>query len=327
VKHLIHRRSALALLGGLAAFTHASAQAADPLLSRPVRLIVPAGPGSTIDGIARVLGPLLSAKWGQPVVVENMAGAGGVIGTQAVVRASADSLTLGLVASNLAVSPALLKKPPYDLAKDFSYIACLASAPMVLYANAALAATTFAELQQLGASTKDGLTFSSAGIGSTGHLTGELIVEATGLPLKHVAYKAVGQALTDAIGGQVDLFIAAASVGAEHVKAGRFKAIAHTGRGRLPTLPAVPSLVDAGFPGVKLEAWFGVIAPAWVPAAIRARIERDVLAAVQSSAFKEHVALQGLVPSATGGEAFATLVKLEAHRWQGMSAKGIISAQ
>ncbi|HSV83720.1 MAG TPA: tripartite tricarboxylate transporter substrate binding protein [Ramlibacter sp.] len=301
--------------------------AQDAPVTRPVKLVVPAGAGSTIDGIARLLAPQLSSRWGQPVVVENVAGAGGVLGAQAVARANADALTLGVVASNLAVSPALQKKPPYDVAKDFAYLAYLASAPMVLYANPAVPASNFKELQQAAAARNRPFTYSSAGIGSTGHLAGELISDATRLPLNHVAYKAVGQALTDAIGGQVELFIAAASVGAEHVKAGRLKALAHTGSGALTNLPGVSSLPDAGLPDVRLEAWFGVVAPASLPAPLRARMERDVLAAANSDAFKEFAAQQGLVQGVRNGEAFAALVKREAQRWQAMAAKGIIEAQ
>lgn len=305
-----------------------SAHAAEPAaITRPARIVVPASAGSNIDSIARVLGPQLSARWGQPVVVENIAGAGGALGAQALARAPADSVTLGVVAANLAVSPALMKKPPYDLGKDFAYLALLASAPMVVYANPSVPARNLKELIQLATTRGQPLSFSSAGIGSTGHLAGELISDATKLPLNHVAYKAVGQALTDAIGGQVDLFIAAAAVGAEHVKAGRLKAIAHTGIGRLPTLPELPSLVDTGYPEARIEAWFGVIAPAAMPPALKARIEQDLAATAASSAFKSFVAEQGLQVKPLDGSAFEALVKREAARWKAMVTKGIISAE
>ncbi len=304
----------------------AQAQASDPAFAqRAVKVLVPAAAGSSIDSLARALGQRLAPLWGQSVVVENVAGAGGVLGSQAILRAPADGHTLGVVAANLAVSPALAKAAPYDLARDFSYLAQVASTPMVLYVHPSVPAHSISELVEHGKKVKE-LAFASAGNGSTGHLAAELLKQATGLSLSHVPYKSVAQALTDTVGGQVAMFFAAPSVGMEHVKSGRLRAIAHTGSTRVAAAPSLPSFAESGLADVEIEAWFGVIAPAGISPALLTRLNRDLSQVVNSAAFREYLAAQDFQFTPKTSEAFKAMVMRDSLRWKGMAKAGVIQA-
>ena len=315
-----------AALSAAATWTAARAQGGeDAFPQKPVRFVTPAAAGSSIDSLARALGQRLAPVWKQPVVVDNVAGAGGVLGVLNLMRSPPDGYTQGVVASNLAVSPALSKPSPYDLAQDFTYLAQVASAPMILFANPAMPASNARELIAYAQHNKQ-LLYASAGNGSTGHLAAELLRQSTGMPLAHVPYKAVGQALTDTIGGQVQLFFAAASIGMEHVRSGRLKAIAHTGPALIPSAPTLPSFAQAGVSGVEIEAWFGVIAPAGLPPALASRSRRDLVQAVQAPQFQDYLAAQDFQFMLRTGDEFKAMVLAEAQRWSQMAKAGIIQA-
>ncbi|MES2944186.1 MAG: tripartite tricarboxylate transporter substrate-binding protein [Pseudomonadota bacterium] len=302
------------------------AQLKEPVFpQRAVKLVTPAGPGSSIDGLTRALIPQLTLLWKQPVFVENVAGAGGVLGMQNLIRSPADGHTLAVVASNLAVSPALSKQSPYELNRDLTYIAELASTPMVLFVNAAVPVSSLRELLDYARNKKE-LLYASAGNGSTGHLAAEMMRQASSIPMTHVPYKAVGQALTDTIGGQVQIFFAAPSVGMEHVKAGRLKAIAHTGTSAIGSLPALPSFAQAGITGVDILAWFGVLGPAGLPQSVSSRLTRDLLQVMETQPMRDYLALQDFQPAVLAGESFKAMVLREAERWKAMVKAGVIQA-
>lgn len=316
----------LATLPLMSSWAHAQARAGEAAFAqKTVRLVLPAAAGSSIDALARHMAQRLAPVWGQSVVVENIASGGGILGSQTVSRATPDGHTIGIVAANLAVSPALSKQSPYDLARDFTYLMQIASTPMVLFAHPSVPATNLKEFIEHAKRSKT-LNYASAGNGSTGHLAAELMREAANIPLTHIPYKAIGQVVTDTIGGQTAFFFAAPALGLGHVQAGRLKAIGHTGTSRIALAPTLASFADQGLQGANIEAWFGAIAPAGLAPDLQARLRRDLNELVTSTSFREFLSLQGFQYTPKSGDDFRAMVLREANKWQGMAKAGVIQA-
>jgi tripartite-type tricarboxylate transporter receptor subunit TctC len=258
---LPHRRQFLHLAAGAAALPAASRMTwAQAYPSRPVRIIVPFAPGGTFDIMARLIGQWLTEKLGQPFVIENRPGAGGNIGTELVVRAPADGYTLLLVGAANAISATLYEKLNFNFIRDIVPVAGIARVPEVMVVNPSLPATTVRELIAYAKANPGKLTMASGGIGTLSHVEGELFKMMTGVNLVHVPYRGLGPALTDLLGGQVQVMFASMSASIEYVRAGKLRALAVTTATRSDELPDIPTVAEF-VPGYEASGWFGMGAP------------------------------------------------------------------
>jgi tripartite-type tricarboxylate transporter receptor subunit TctC len=266
---LLLRRGGAKRRGGLAlvlAALIATAAHAQNYPSRPIRLIVPFPPGGSTDILARALAQKITEGLGQAVVIDNRPGAGGSIGSEAAAKAAPDGYTLMMGhLGTLAVNPAIYKNLPYDPVKSFAPVALMAIVPSVLVVNPRVPATNASELIAYARANPGKLTYGSAGSGSTSHLTTEYFKLATGTDILHVPYKGIGPMLTDLISGQISIGINGAPAVMQYVNSGRLRALAVTGAKRLPSLPQIPTLDEAGVKGFDASGWYGIVAPAGTP--------------------------------------------------------------
>jgi tripartite-type tricarboxylate transporter receptor subunit TctC len=284
--------------------------------NKPVRLIVPFGAGSTADIIGRLLAASLTKDLGQQFVVENKPGAGGTIGGAEAARGAPDGYTLviGTVASH-GTGPLMMKDVPYDAVKNFQAITLIANVPSLIAVHPSVPVRTPAELVEF-LKANPGFTFTSAGPGTTAHLAGEFFGERLGLKLTHVPYKAVGQAITDVVGGQVKMVVYQLAGLKGHVDAGALRAIAATSLARIPALPNVPTVAETVLPGFDFAPWFGFMAPAGTPRAIVDRLHGAVVSAVQSTEMKKQFDAQGVEPVLKGPDEFQAFMRTDYERWR-----------
>ncbi|NOV22162.1 tripartite tricarboxylate transporter substrate binding protein [Cupriavidus necator] len=294
----------LAMLGGHTFPAHAQD-------ARPVRLIVPTQPGSQADAVARALSQPLGKQLGQSVVVENIAGAGGVPGTQQIVRAPKDGSTLGLISSNHVINPFIYKNLPYDALKDITPITVIGTLPLVLVANPAVGAHTTKELVALLKSKPGELNYGSSGNGTVLHLAGQLFAREAKVDIRHVPYKGAGNYTTDLIGGQVQIGFLTVQAVLPLLKAGKLRAIAVSTAQRVPALPEVPTLAESGVPRYSFDAWLAIVGPAGMPKAGVQDLQSKIQATLQERDVQEHLAAQGLVVTGTGADAAVPFFKSE----------------
>lgn len=322
---LITRRFALATLA-LAALQaapfHAAAQ-----VDKPLRVILPIGAGSGVDTIMRAAAPSLSkALGGQPVVIENLPGAGGITGTATLVKAAPDGLTLGVVSNNHVVNPSVFKKMPFDALADITPISVVGATPFVLVVNpTALPATSARELQALLKAKPGGYNYASSGNGTIIHLAGEMFIDAAGVDVRHIPYKSTGAMVADLIGGQVEMGVVALPAVQGHLKAGTLRAIGIMGRQRVASLPALPTIAEQGFPEVDIGGWFALIGPARMPAADVARLHAAVVAAFAMPEAKEAMARQENIIDPSTPEGAAAFFRTEQERYARLVKKANIS--
>src|SRR6185503_6924678 len=311
-----------ALLAGFLLLGNASAQGDYP--TRPVKVIVPSPPGGGTDILARVLAQHLSKALGQPFFVENKAGAGNMIGIEFVAHAAADGYTVLLVPSTLVLNSVLYKKVPYDPVRDFAPVTLAATAPNVLVVNPALPAKSLIEL----ARAKPGaLSYGTPGIGTSPHLSMELLKSMAGIDLQHVPYRGTAAAVTDVIGGQIAVTFANALTAKPQVDAGRVRALAVSGPKRIEALPAVPPVAEAGVPGYEAMQWYGVVVPTGAPAPVIARLNVEAVKALQSDEMKEKLALDGAQPVGSTPAEFAALIRSELEKWTRVARAARIEPQ
>ena len=304
-----------ALLVTISAVACAASVAAAAFPDRPVRIVVPFAPGGATDVVARALGQRLSQAWKQQVVIDNRPGAGGNIGADLVAKAPADGYTL-LMASpaEVAINPFLYAQMPFDPAKDLVPVAKVASAPLVLVVHPSVPANNLAELIEYLKSRKDGVTYASSGTGGPQHLAGEQFRVMTDTRLIHVPYKGGAPAITDLLGGQVQMFFAGLPPARPHIQAGKLRAIAVTSAKESALMPGVPP-VDASLPGFAIENWQGIFAPAGTPDAIVAQISRDIAAIGRDKAFDEQLSAQGAGSAPLSPAEFAAFVQGERDKY------------
>ncbi len=303
----------LSLLGGGVAPASAAEAARYP--SRPVRYVVPSTPGGGLDVLARITAPRLTAKWGQQVVVDNRAGAGGIIGTDIVAKAPPDGHTLLIVTIGFASNPFLHKSLPYKTPDDFIPVTIVGSAPVVLVVHPSLAVKSVAELIALAKQKPAQLAFASSGLGSAGHLSMALLESLAKIKFIHVPYKGAGASTAAVLAGEAQLLFTATGASVPHIRSGRIRAIAVSSAKRVSVLPDVPSVAESGLPGYDVDGWYGIMAPAGTPKAIVDRIYRDVAeiiampevaAQIQGAGFE----LGGMPPAQ-----FSDYVKAEVRKW------------
>ncbi|MGE0557314.1 MAG: Bug family tripartite tricarboxylate transporter substrate binding protein [Burkholderiales bacterium] len=284
--------------------------------SRPVRFVVPYAPGGSTDTLARSIGTKLTDHLGQQVVVDNRPGANGDIGMTIVARAPSDGYTivLGYIA-NLGIGPALHVKNPYDPVKDFASITQVASASNIVVVHPSLPAKNLKELIAWSKANPKKLSFASAGVGSIGHLTGELLNNMTGSDMLHVPYKGSGQAISDLVGGHIKMMISGMASTLQHVRSGKLIGVATTGIKRTPATPEIPTLAESGFPGLEASSWFGVQAPAGTPRAVVMRLNADIRKTLQDPAVQKRLAGVGFEIVSGTPEQFTAYIKSEMIKW------------
>ena len=267
----------------------ASSALAQSFPTKPIKLIVTYPPGGGADLMARLVAPKMAEALGQPVVVENKAGAGGQIGAAEVARAAPDGYTIMLDAANHAVNPSLYASIPYDTAKAFQPISLLVRFPNVLVVNPQFAARDVKELVALAKASPGSIAFASSGKGSAQHLAGELFRQRAGVDITHVPYKGGGPALNDVIGGQVPMFFGNMASSLPHVKAGKLRALAITGSKRSDALPDAPTMAEAGLAEYEVYEWNAIFAPAGTPAPVVAKLHEAIAKAMSAPDVRERV--------------------------------------
>jgi tripartite-type tricarboxylate transporter receptor subunit TctC len=292
----------------------AAAQSVFP--SKPVKLIVPFPPGGGNDVIARIIGQKLTERWGQQVVIDNRAGANGIVGLQALMQSPADGYTLAVGAAGpLSVNPSLYNKLPYDPLKDFAAITNLVNFPLLLVTHPSVPAKNTRELIALAKAKPEGLSYASPGNGNSGHLAGELLNSMAGVKVLHVPYKGQGPALTDLLSGQVQMLYSSIPSVINQVKSGQLNAIGVGSAKRLTSLPDVPTLSESGVAGYEAYSWVGLIAPANTPGDIVKKIHRDVSDILKQHDVSDKLNQQGALPVGDTPEEFASYIKAEIAKW------------
>jgi tripartite-type tricarboxylate transporter receptor subunit TctC len=306
VKNLWRSTIALAMLGALPA-----------LAQQPLRTILPVGPGSGVDTITRSVAPALTkALNGQPVVIENLPGAGGITGTQAIVKAAPDGNTIGVVSNNHVINPSVYKKMPFDSINDITPIMVVGTTPLVLVVNPTkVPAKSAQEFIAMLKAKPNAYNYASSGNGTILHLAAEMFLDQTGTTSAHVPYKGVGPMVTDIMGGQVDWGVVALPSIQGHLKTGSLRAIGVGTAQRVAAAPDIPTMVEQGVPGYLVDGWFAVIGPAKLPPDQVKRLHAAWTAALATPEVQEAMAKQGNVIKPTTPEAALAFFKSEQDRY------------
>jgi tripartite-type tricarboxylate transporter receptor subunit TctC len=281
----------------------------DAYPSKAVRVIVPFPPGQATDIVARVLAEQLAVSLKQPFVVENRAGAAGAIGMEAAARATADGSGPSVIA------PHLIPNLPFDVQRDFIPITSLTSSAYVIAAHPSLGVTTLAALIERAKSKPGALNYASGGLGSTQHLTGEMLKAQAGIDIVHIAYKGSGPAVADAISGQVPILVDSVPATLPHVKAGRLVALAVTSRERSALMPELPTVAESGIAAFEATGWTALFAPAGTPEPIVRKLHQEAVAALSAEAVRDRLRALGAEPSLMSPERFAQFVRSENEKW------------
>lgn len=284
--------------------------------NKPIKLIVPFPPGGPNDIIARVVGAKMAELIGQPVVIDNRGGAGGVLGTDAVAKAEPDGYTIAITSAGaLAISKSLQEKLPYDTLKDLKPVTLVAKVPELLVVANNVPAKSMAELLALAKAKPGQLNFASTGPGSMPHLAGELFKSAAGIDIVHVPYKGAAPAVNDIIAEQVQMVFLDIPVLLAQVQGGKVRPIALGSRQRVASLPDVPTTGEVGLPQIEAENWYGLVAPAATPPAVIAKLHKAAVDALQSAEVKDKLAPQGAILVGNTPEEFAAYIRSEIDKW------------
>ena len=315
----ISRRTLLAFGSG------ALATAALPALAqgsdRPVRLILPISAGSGVDTIARSASVALGKAFGQPVVIENLPGAGGITGAAVIVKAAPDGSTLGMVSNNHVINPAVFKKMPFDAIADVTPISIVGATPLVLLVNPKLPAKNVKELVALLKAKPEAYNYASSGNGTVIHLAGEMFMDEAGVKARHIPYKGTGPMVTDMIAGQVEMGVVALPAVQQHIKSGALRAIGLCGSARSPAAPDIPTIAEQGLPNYSIEGWFAVIGPAKMAPADVKRVNEAIVTAFSSAEVREAMDKQGNLIKPTSADDAARFFRSEAARYAALVKK------
>ena len=292
---------------------HASAQSAYP--SKSIRILVPFPAGGSTDFVARGIGQKITEAWGQQVVLDNRAGAAGIVATEIVAKAAPDGYTLLMNSVSHAANASLYSKLPYDTLRDFAPIILFADVPIILVVRSQFSANSVADLISLARAKPGQLNFAAGGVGASSHLAGELFRSMARIQWQTVQYKGGAPTLVDLLGGQVDLTFSPIASSIQHVKAGRLKALGVTSSKRVPLLPDLPTIAESGVPGYAASAWYGVVAPARVPRDIIQKLNREINALLKNAEFREGMLARGAVPMGGSSEEFAEFMRQEVSKY------------
>ncbi|MDM0047115.1 tripartite tricarboxylate transporter substrate binding protein [Variovorax dokdonensis] len=313
----------LTLAGGL--FSTNAVQAQE-WPARPIKLIVPYAAGGPTDAIARLLATKVGAALGQPVVVDNRAGAGGTIGVDATAKAPADGYTLALVAPGPLAGMPNLMKAPYALG-DLQYLTLVAKIPSVVVVNKKSGIDSLEALVKKAKAEPGKLSYSSAGPGTTPHIGMEIFDDQAGVSMLHVTYKGAAPAITGLLGGEVDVAMVDMLPVLAHINSGSLKALAVAATARVPQLPDVPTTAEKGLPGVLMETTYGIVAPKGIPAPIATKVREAFVAAVEAPETKQQFLQQGALPVTSTGAAYQQLMQAESDKWKSIIVKAKITMQ
>jgi tripartite-type tricarboxylate transporter receptor subunit TctC len=289
--------------------------AAQTYPSKPVRVIAASSPGSAVDIVARIIAPKLSEQLGQQVVIDNRAGAGGNLGAEIAAKAAPDGYNLFMGTPAQTINPGLYRALNYDLVRDFAPVSLVTTGHYSIVVHPSLPVKSVRELIALARARPGQLFYASAGNGNATHLAAALFSSLTHVDLVHVPYKGSGPALTDLIGGQVQLMFSNLTAALPYVKSGRLRALAVTGEKRSPAAPELPTVMEAGVPGYVVISWFGVMAPAGTPREIIMRLNGDIAQVMRSSDIRERLATDGAEPTFSTPEKFGDFIKAEIAQW------------
>ena len=292
-----------------------SAWAQDGWPAKPVRMVVPFAPGGSTDVVARMLGQKLSTVWGQPVVIENRAGAGGNVGADAVAKSPGDGYTLLMASGSITINPALYKRMPFDTRKDLVPITNVAQGPMLVVVRESAPYRRLKDLIDAAKAKPGTISFASAGLGSQVHLAAENLADAAGIDLQHVPYRGEALGYNDLMAGQVQMMVGNFAAASALLGPGRLRALAVTSKARMPQLPDVPTAQEAGLPGFENVGWFGLFAPAGTPAAVIQKVHRDVTAVMGETEIKARLYVQGMSPVVNSPLDFSRQLDQEYDRW------------
>jgi tripartite-type tricarboxylate transporter receptor subunit TctC len=321
-------RMGAALLGACLIVQPAAQAQTRSYPEKSVRVIVPAPPGSAPDFLVRLVGQKLSEAWGQPVVIDNIVGASGNIGTERAAKAVPDGYTLLFnTIGPIAVNVSLFDKLPYDPIKDLAPISLVAKMPNILTVNPGVPVKNLAELIALAKKEPGRLRYGTAGPGTTQHLSGELLNTLAGIKLVSIPYKSSAQMTTDAIGGQIEVLFHNAPVLLPHLKSGGLRGIAITSAKRSPAVPELPTMAEAGVAGFEITAWFGFMAPRGTPQAIIEKIHADVARIVASPDIRERILAQASEPVGNSPEEYAAFINEEIIKWRAVIKQANMKAE
>ena len=303
----------------------AGAASAQSYPAKPVRVIVPFVPGGNTDIIARVFAPRMGELLGQQIVVENRGGAGGVIGTEAVARAAPDGYVILMVSAGHTINPAMVKKLPYDSIRDFTPISIIADVPTAFVVHPSLPAKSVKEFIAIARARAGEINYSSAGVGTVGHLSAELLSSMAKIKLVHVPYKGTGQAMVDLVAGQVQMQFPSMPAALQHVHTGRLRMIAQTGKQRSSAAPAIATMEEAGLPGFVVSSGFGLMAPAGTQRPVIDTLHAALVKALNDPKVKDNLAKQGAEVVGSTPEEYDQFNRAEIAKWiQVAAAAGIV---
>ena len=322
------RHTLLAAAGAMALALAPSTHAQEAFPTKPIRIVVPFTAGGIVDSIARTIGEKLSAKYGQPVLVENKAGAGGAIGTDFVAKAPADGYTLLLVSPGFAVAPSLQKGLGWNPVRDFRSVAGIGVVPNVIVVYPGVPAKTMVEFVELARKSSTPLTYATAGIGTSNHLSGELLAQEAGIKLTHVPYKGQPDALNDLLSGRVDMMPLTAALALQQVKAGKLRALAVTTSKRASAAPELPTVAEAAkLPDYEVGTWFGLVAPAKTPEPVMRKLSADVAEILAMPEVKTKLEAIGMELAPQKGPEFDAFVDREFVKWSKVIQQAGIAPQ
>ncbi|MCX7158031.1 MAG: tripartite tricarboxylate transporter substrate binding protein, partial [Proteobacteria bacterium] len=309
-------KTMLALLAAACTAFAAPAALAQKFPDKPIRFIVPFPPGGGNDILARAIAPKMGEFLGQPVVIDNRAGAGGNIGTDLAAKSAPDGYTIVIASNQVTINPWLYAKLPFDIEKDFAAVAQAASVPMVLAVHPSVPANTLKEFIALAKASPGKFNHGTPGNGTPQHIAFEVFNHAAGVQVTHIAYKGTGPAIADLIGGQVQSAIGTMASLEQHVKAGKLRALGVTTPKRSPAMPNVPTIAEAGLPGFEVPLWYSILAPAGTPKEIVARLSGEVARALAVPETRERLTAQGFDVNYLNPEQMSDLIKHDIARWQ-----------